>query len=288
MEQTISSQSNLSWREAIIEVLKSANKPMNAADIVATIKARGLRQITGNTPEATVGAQIYTSMKRDGESSPFSQPAPNLFEFKPSSKSAPAVQVPCEGTTSSDDEEEPKKTPGIIRAFGMYWRRDFVEWKSAPRILGRLSDKATEAIDFCNQRGVYFLHDGSEVVYVGRALERPLGTRLFEHTFDRLNGRWDRFSWFGLLNLSADGKILGQGLKETSANGSDIIVTMEALLIEGLEPKQNRKRGDTAFKNIEFIQIEDAKIQQKKEKEIEEKVTEKVKKEFAEKIMSKM
>ncbi len=82
MEQKSNGENNLSWREAISEVLKTANKPMNAADIVATIKARGLRQITGNTPEATVGAQIYTSMKRDGESSPFSQPAPNLFEFK--------------------------------------------------------------------------------------------------------------------------------------------------------------------------------------------------------------
>ena len=288
MEQKPSGENNLSWREAIIEVLKSANKTLNPADIVAAIKERGFRQITGNTPEATVGAQIYTSMKRDGESSPFFQSAPNQFGFKQPSKSAVDVQPPSEGTVSGDDEGEPNKNSGIIRAFGMYWRRDFVEWKTAPRILGSLSDKAAEAIDFCNQRGVYFLHDGSEVIYVGRALERPLGTRLFEHTFDRLNGRWDRFSWFGLLNLSTDGKILGQGLKETKANGSDIIVVMEALLIEGLEPKQNRKRGDTAFKNIEFIQIEDAKIQQKKEKEIEEKVAEKIKKEFAEKIMSKM
>jgi len=41
----------------------------------------------------------------------------------------------------------------------MYWNRDAVEWKSSLRILGRLSDKAEEAVDFCNQRGVYFLHE---------------------------------------------------------------------------------------------------------------------------------
>jgi hypothetical protein len=35
-----------------------------------------------------------------------------------------------------------------------------------------------------------------------------------------------------------------------------VITTMEAVLIEGLEPRQNRKRGDD-FQAIEFIQVED-------------------------------
>ncbi len=38
-----------------------------------------------------------------------------------------------------------------------------------------------------------------------------------------------------------------------------LIVTMEALLIEGLEPPQNRKRGDE-FGASEFLQTEDPKI----------------------------
>jgi HB1, ASXL, restriction endonuclease HTH domain len=264
-------ENNLSWREAIIEVLKTSNTPMSAADIVAAIKERGLRTVTGNTPQATVAAQIYSSIKRDGVSSPFIQTAPNEFEFKQPNKSDVDLPKQTGAVISEGDGEEPQKTSGIIRAFGMYWRRDFVEWKSAPNILGRLSETANaakaadlQAVDFCNQRGVYFLHDGSEVVYVGRAMERPLGMRLHEHTFDRLNGRWDRFSWFGLLMPSEDGKIAGQGLSEITANGNDIIVTMEALLIEGLEPKQNRKRGDTSLKDIEFIHVEDPNIQRKR------------------------
>jgi len=67
MEQKPSGENNLSWREAIIEVLKKSSKPMSSVEIVAAIKERKLRNVTGNTPEATVGAQIYTSMKRDGE-----------------------------------------------------------------------------------------------------------------------------------------------------------------------------------------------------------------------------
>lgn len=224
---------NLSWREAIIEVLKTAGKPMSAGEIVATIKERGLRNVTGNTPEATVGALIYTSMKRDGEGSPFVQPAPNQFEFKQPLVAVGDPQQTSGGISPKTDEDEPKKTSGIIRAFGMYWDRDAVEWKSSPRILGGLSDREVEAVNFCNQRGVYFLHDGGEVIYVGRALERPLGTRLFEHTFDRLKGRWNRFSWFGLVNLADDGKIIGQGVDAVTSSVSDIIITMEASSLKG-------------------------------------------------------
>jgi hypothetical protein len=42
-----------------------------------------------------------------------------------------------------------------------------------------------------------------------------------------------------------------------------LIVTMEALLIEGLEPPQNRKRGDE-FRAIEFLQVEDPAINKSK------------------------
>jgi hypothetical protein len=38
-----------------------------------------------------------------------------------------------------------------------------------------------------------------------------------------------------------------------------VIVTMEAVLIEGLEPRQNRKRGDD-FQALEFLQKEDPNL----------------------------
>ncbi len=43
----------------------------------------------------------------------------------------------------------------------------------------------------------------------------------------------------------------------------NLIVTMEALLIEGLEPPQNRKRGDD-FRAIEFLQAVDPEIHKSK------------------------
>ena len=146
---------------------------------------------------------------------------------------------------------------GLINAFGMYWSRNNVLWTSTPRILGQ-QQPGSASVDFCNQKGVYLLYVGRAVVYVGRTTDQPLGVRLRQHIVDRLNGRWDRFSWFGVYSVEENGS-----LKTATVVGYDLtmlIVTMEALLIEGLEPPQNRKRGDD-FRAVEFLQVEDPEIQ---------------------------
>ena len=43
-----------------------------------------------------------------------------------------------------------------------------------------------------------------------------------------------------------------------------VIATMEAVLIEGLEPRQNRKRGDD-FQAAEFSQVEDPEIERQRQ-----------------------
>jgi hypothetical protein len=145
-----------------------------------------------------------------------------------------------------------------VRAFGMYWRRNFVRWAKNPKLLGQQS-RGAESVNFSDQIGVYLLHDGRETVYVGRAVDRPIGKRLFEHTYDRLNGRWDRFSWFGLLSITENGKLISEPIgKDQDA----IITTLEALLIEALEPPQNRKRGDE-FRAVESLQVEDPSLQKR-------------------------
>jgi hypothetical protein len=115
-------------------------------------------------------------------------------------------------------------------------------------------------VDFHKQLGIYLLYDGREVMYVGRATERPLGKRLYEHTADRLSTRWDRFSWFGLLPVSESGDL---GVLPESYLGTMIIPAIEAILIEAVEPRQNRKRGDD-LSAVEYIQKEDPEIQRKK------------------------
>ena len=70
---------------------------------------------------------------------------------------------------------------GALRAFGMFWQRDFVWW-SGTRLLGRQGAGATE-VNFAGQVGVYLLHDRERVIYVGRATDSPL--RTIENTYRR-------------------------------------------------------------------------------------------------------
>ena len=62
--------------------------------------------------------------------------------------------------------------------------------------------------------------------------------------FDRLAGRWDRFSWFGFYPVTEDAKLnLNVKFKDfTIQNLGDIL---EAILIESIEPRQNRKQGNS-------------------------------------------
>jgi hypothetical protein len=88
---------------------------------------------------------------------------------------------------------------------------------------------------------------------------------LKQHTTDRLNGRWDRFSWFGVFPVTEDGSL------NSNANFSGIMVptviaAMEAVLIEALEPRQNRRGGDWNVDAIEFIQEEDPEIEVRRNK----------------------
>ena len=84
-----------------------------------------------------------------------------------------------------------------------------------------------------------------------------MGLRLFDHTRDRLTGRWDRFSWFGVRGVRDDGNLTP--LPKAGIAVMSLIATMEALLIEGLEPPQNRRQGE-GFNAVEFIQETDPNI----------------------------
>jgi len=140
----------------------------------------------------------------------------------------------------------------------MFWGRVKVHWVTEPRILGQQQTGSTP-VNFCEQRGVYLLHDDQGVVYVGRATDQGLGRRLQQHTSDRLAGRWTRFSWFGVYPVEENGG-LRTSVAFESVEINIVIATMEAVLIEGLEPRQNRKRGDD-FQAIEYLQFEDPKLE---------------------------
>jgi hypothetical protein len=246
---------DLSWRDSVLKVLADEGGPLHYVAIAELITEHGYRTEMGATPANSVASTISISITNEGPKSPFVRVSPGYYALRSQSGEIAGTTGQSAGLPAS--VETPKVETGFINAFGMYWDRESVLWTSMPRILGQQQPGSTP-VDFCEQRGVYLLHDGRAVVYVGRTTEQPLGVRLRQHIIDRLSSRWNRFSWFGIRAVSETGQLLPQPSSAYDVSG--LIATMEALLIEGLEPPQNRKRGDD-FKAAEYLQVEDPAIE---------------------------
>lgn len=251
-----------SWKEAIKKVLAESESPLHYTEISEQILSRGYYETEGATPAATVNAQLASSIKHDGDKSPFIRVGKGIFALKiaPVEAIIP-VSPPTSKQLQTLAESDVMLSDSIIHSLGMYWQRDLVVWRKEPRMYGK-QQALSKPVDFGKQKGIYILYDHHTVVYIGRSIDRPLGKRLFEHTIDRLGSRWNRFSWFGLLDVTQEGNLRETTLNTTLAS---LIATLEALLIEALEPPQNRKRGDD-FSAIEYIQDIDPEL---KEKEIQ-------------------
>ena len=195
----------MTWRNAIEKVLGESTTPLHYNDITQKIIQDGLRTSLGATPAATVNAQISSSIKNEGAQSPYIRVAKGTFALAQTAGriiSKPAAKL----TPTVEESEESEEQYDIVTSFGMFWRRNAVEWQATPKLLGKQQVGATP-VDFNKQLGIYLLYDGREVIYIGRTTDRPLGRRLFEHLSDRLAARWDRFSWFGLLPVSEAGNL---------------------------------------------------------------------------------
>lgn len=251
--------SELKWREAINKILGSSPTPLHYNEIAERIISEGLRKTIGATPAATVNAQIASSIKHEGNSSPYVRVSKGTFSLRTGTSDGSIVTPKL--TPNVPESEEFEEQYEIVTSFGMFWRKEAIEWMAKPKLLGMQQIGATP-VDFFKQLGIYLLYDGREVIYVGRTTDRPLGKRLYEHTFDRMSARWDRFSWFGLLPVSETGEI---GALPDTYNAAKLIPALEAILIEALEPRQNRKRGDD-LAAVEYLQKVDPEIEKKKVK----------------------
>ena len=226
------SRKQLTWKNAIVKVLKDAGTALHYTDITERIVAQQLRTSVGATPSKTV----YSSLISEANKEVFEKVAAATFRLR--------------GSIHSENSENYTGRPIIVS--GMFWERDLVVWHTKPKILGVERDGA-DPVDIASQTGIYLLHDVREIVYAGRAIDSNLGSRLFTHTRDRLKTRWNRFSWFGFRAVNANGTL---GRVPGNYESRDVITAMEALLIEALEPPQNRRGGD-GFQDIEYIQVED-------------------------------
>lgn len=154
-------------------------------------------------------------------------------------------------------------TNTFIRSYGMFWRRDEVNWTpgagnaGAYRLLGRKNSNqpALQVADFRPQAGIYVLYDDYGPYYTGLA-KTAIGNRLRDHTRDEHRDRWDRFSWFGFrrvksatdrLGLQLLGDIPGQLVSGTTHTIRDI----EALLMMSLGTVERGNAHSMKFTNAD-------------------------------------
>ncbi|MDE5969081.1 MAG: hypothetical protein K2G64_08265, partial [Muribaculaceae bacterium] len=212
--------------------------PMHYKDITAAIIENKLVETVGKTPVHTVNAQLCSSK--------------NLFKSLGSGIYC-LVEESSKATAESTISSKACITASnLIQAYGMFWSREAVNW-SKPKLLGLQSSEGAP-INFNQMRGIYLLYDNREVIYVGQAIKQSILKRLTDHTKDRLTTRWNRFSWFGLDGVSDDGKIIKLH-DPVTISIETLVDAFEGILIEGMEPRQNRKIGDNF--GIEYLQKAD-------------------------------
>lgn len=252
------------WHEAIKEVLEDCfPEGLHTTDVVEEVRKRELRTDFGKNPRLTVESAILTSIKDKGSDSPYErvEGSPSTFRLKDPVKGAKRSQKPDKVEADKGVEE----SQGLINSFGMFWERDRIDWdKSSPKIYG-VQIEGADKVDFYEQVGVYILYDRHRPIYVGCSID-ALGKRLRDHTKGRLRGRWDRFSWFGIFKVSESGKSDLDKEVSFSNDKGVVVATLESLLIDIIEPPQNRQREN--FSGAEYLQVEDSEFIEKKNKQL--------------------
>jgi len=263
----------LKWKEAIVKVFEDEKKALHYTEIAELIAERGYRKSLGATPQDTVSANMSTDINTNKEKSIFAKVDKGIYILRKFLDDRSQLLTEDVEKQIEPIEKTAKEKFKIINAFGIYWDRYLVHWKTTPDLLGIQQIGATE-VNFKDQRGIYLLYDSREIIYVGQAIEQTLGQRLKQHISDRLSGRWNRFSWFGFYSVNDKGHLLDRRKFENL----DIQVlsdTLEAILIESVEPRQNRKQGNTLF-GMEYLQQESSEIKKKKTEDLIRELTDKL------------
>ena len=160
-----------SWKAAIKRVLLESDAPLHYTEISEQILSRGYYETDGATPAATVNAQLSSSVKHEGDRSPFIRVGKGIFSLRGETASATLPGNKTKNQLPAVALED-VSSDSIIQSFGMYWQRDLVVWRNDLKMYGK-QQALSKPVDFGKQKGIYILYDHHTVVYVGRAIDRP-------------------------------------------------------------------------------------------------------------------
>lgn len=264
---------DLKWKDAIKKILEEEKKALHYTVIAELIAEKEYRKSLGATPQDTVSANLTTDINKNKEKSIFAKVDRGYYILRKFLDDKTQLLTDDDDVINNKKEKTKSEKLRIINSFGLYWNRNLVHWKTKPDLLGVQQIGAT-SVNFKNQIGIYLLHDSRETIYVGQAIEQSLGQRLRHHTVDRLGGRWDRFSWFGFYPVIDNGE-LKDNLEFENITVQDFGNILEAILIESIEPRQNRKQGNL-FYGIEYLQKESPEIKRQKKEQLIRELTDKL------------
>ena len=114
--------------------MREAQKPLEYAEIAELILTPGYYETDGATPRATLNVQITSSIRREGEASPFVKIGRGVFGLREMANAEPSAAqsqplAAFSGAPVAVTEAEVENSDSIIRSFGMYWQRDLVIWR---------------------------------------------------------------------------------------------------------------------------------------------------------------
>ena len=114
--------------DAAILVLRESDTPLHVNEITNRILSRKLWESSGKTPAATVGARIYSDIKKNGDVSPFVRHAPSTFGLRKTDSS---------GKTAADTKPE----AAVTRTAGTRSKTSFSFTDSAEKVLEEFADR---------------------------------------------------------------------------------------------------------------------------------------------------
>lgn len=153
----------------------------------------------------------------------------------------------------------------LIRSVGLFWREDNVFWgagNQAGSLLGVPSHAMTsDEIDFREQIGIYALYADYQLVYVGQAGtgDQTIFDRLKHHRKNDLAGRWNRFSWFGVLRVLNSGELSAK-TEALHPALPDVLNHIEGILIHAVEPPMNSQGGRFGENVTRYLQVRDERL----------------------------
>ncbi len=245
---------NYTWEEAAFHVLQTADQPMRTTDVGDLIAERQLTKSVGATPTQQASVALRSLLKTGRI-----EQVGKLYAVPQIAKKA---RDEAEAEAEADYESASDTDRLTVRAYGLFWERRRVNWASGSSLFG---EAGGDRVNFADQDGIYLLHNGNEITYVGQTRTQTatygLYRRLQDHHKDRRKtDRWDTFSWFGFRPVDDSG-VLGQAPQ--LAELGDVLNLIEAILIEGLMPRLNMQSAPNSkdwLEENQYFQIEDPQL----------------------------